>query len=75
MLPLSTAAFNGQREIAKKLINKGADLDLAVYELKETASNQLPYLSSPANRKTYDRANLGIEMINGLRPQAGRARD
>jgi len=69
MLPLSTAAFNGQREIAKKLINIGADLDLAVYELKETASKQLPYLSSPANRKTYDRANLGIEMINGLKPK------
>jgi len=69
MLPLSYAAFEGQRNLAKKLINKGADLDLAVYELKETASKQLPYLSSPANRKRYDRANLGIEMINGLRPK------
>jgi len=69
MLALSYAASEGQRNLAKKLINKGADLDLAVYELKETASKQLPYLSSPANRKTYDRANLGIEMINGLRPK------
>ncbi|MCX5841581.1 MAG: hypothetical protein NTY16_09055, partial [Deltaproteobacteria bacterium] len=69
MLALSYAALVGQRNLAKKLINMGADLDLAVYELKETASNQLPYLSEPANRKTYDKANLGIEMINGLKPK------
>jgi uncharacterized caspase-like protein len=69
MLALSYAAFEGQRNLAKKLINKGADLDLAVYELKETASKQLSYLSSPANRRIYDKANLGIEMINGLKPK------
>jgi hypothetical protein len=69
MLALSYAAFEGQRNLAKKLINMGADLDLAVYELKETASKQLPYLSELANRRTYDRANLGIEMINGLKPK------
>jgi len=67
MLALSYAAFEGQRNLAKKLINIGADLDLAVYELKETASKQLPYLSTPVNRKIYDKANLGIEMLNELK--------
>ena len=69
MLALSYAAIMGQRNLAKKLIDIGADLDLAVYELKETASNQLPYLTSPTNRKTYDKANLGIEMLKELKPK------
>lgn len=51
MLALSYAAMSGQRNLAKKLINIGADLDLAVYELKETASKQLPHLSSPLIEK------------------------
>jgi len=66
---LSFAVYNGQIDTAKILFNKGADLDSAVYGLKETASKQLPYLSYPANRKTYDRANLGIEMLNRLKPK------
>ena len=66
---LSWAAQYGQMETAKILINKGADLDSAVYKLKELASKQLPYLSSPDNRRTYDRANLGVEMINRLNPK------
>ncbi|MDO9527660.1 MAG: caspase family protein [Syntrophales bacterium] len=69
MLALSYAAMTGQRNLAKKLINIGADLDLAVYELKETASKQLPYLSSPPNRKAYDKANLGIEMLKEFKPK------
>ncbi len=69
MLALSYAAFDGQRNLAKKLITIGADLDLAIYKLKEIASKQLPHLSSPANRKAYDKANLGIEMLNGFRPK------
>jgi hypothetical protein len=68
-LALSTAAFDGQVETAKKLINKGADLDLAIYELKEIASKQSPYLSYPDNRKVYDKANLGVEMLNRLTPK------
>ena len=69
MLALSYAAFEGQRNLAKKLIKRGADFDSAVYELKETASKQLPHLSSPLNRKTYDKANLGIEMLKDLKPR------
>lgn len=69
MLPLSYAALEGHRDLAKKLIKRGADLDLAIYGLKETASKQLPYLNEPANRKTYDKANLGIEMLNELKPK------
>ncbi|HUV49574.1 MAG TPA: caspase family protein [Anaerolineae bacterium] len=68
-LPLSTAAFDGQIETAKKLINKGADLDLAIYELKEFASKQSPYLSYPDNRKAYDKANLAVEMLNRFTPR------
>ncbi|MBU4259279.1 MAG: caspase family protein [Desulfobacteraceae bacterium] len=45
MLPLSYAAFEGQWNLAKKLINIGADLDLAVYELKEGASKSEQHLS------------------------------
>jgi hypothetical protein len=69
MLALSFAALAGQRNLAKKLINIGADLDLATYELKETASKQVPYLSTPANRKIYDKANLGIDMLNEFKPK------
>jgi len=68
-LPLSTAVFNGQIETAKKLINKGADVDLAIYELKEVASKQSPYLSYPDNRKIYDKANLAVEMLNRFTPR------
>lgn len=69
-LPLSTAAFDGEIETAKKLISKGADVDLAIYELKDAASKQSPYLNSPDNRKVYDKANLGVEMLSRLTPRA-----
>ena len=65
-LPLSTAAFEGEIETAKKLINKGADVDLAIYELKDAASKQSPHLNYPDNRKIYDKANLGVEMLSRL---------
>ncbi|MBI5211837.1 MAG: caspase family protein [Nitrospirae bacterium] len=68
-LPLSTAAFDGEIETAKKLISKGADVDLAIYELKEAASKQSPYLNYPDNRKIYDKANLGVEMLSRLTPR------
>jgi hypothetical protein len=49
---LGAAAFNGQLEVAKILINKGADSDLAIYWLK----------------KSGDRGSaLGVEMINRLK--------
>jgi hypothetical protein len=53
LLPLSTAAFDGQMETAKKLINKGADLDLAISELKEIASKQSPYLRAIRTIEKY----------------------
>ncbi len=65
-LPLSTAAFEGEIETAKKLISKGADVDLAIYELKDAASKQTPYLNYPDNRKIYDKANLAVEMLSRL---------
>ena len=64
---LSFAAYNGQPETAKILFDKGADLDSAVYGLKDTAAKQLPYLDSPMNRSAYDKANLGVEMLNGFK--------
>ena len=66
---LSWAAHYGHLETAKILINKGADLDSAIYGLKELASKQLPYLSSPMNRAVYDKANLGVEILNGFKPK------
>lgn len=65
-LPLSTAAFEGEIETAKKLIAKGADVDLAIYELKDAASKQTPYLNYPDNRKVYDKANLAVEMLGRI---------
>ncbi len=67
--PLSFAAYNGQLETAKILLNKGADLDLAIYGLKEAASSNLPHLSTPANREAYNKANLGVETLNRLKPK------
>ena len=66
---LSAAVYYGQLETVKILINKGADLDLAADGLKIWASKQLPYLSFPRNREVYDKANLGAEMINRLKPK------
>lgn len=65
-LSLSAAAFEGEIETARKLISKGADVDLAIYELKDAASKQSPYLDYPNNRKIYDKANLGVEMLSRL---------
>jgi hypothetical protein len=64
---LSGAAYNGQLETTKILINKGADLDLAADGLKIFASRQLPYLAYHRNKEIYDKANLGVETINRLR--------
>ncbi len=72
MLALSTAALYDNRETARKLINKGADPDLAINELKERASMNLPYLDKRANRKTYDMANSGVELLKGLTQFADR---
>ena len=66
---LSFAVYNGQLETAKILLNKGADLDLAIYGLKELASDNLPHLSIPANREAYNKANLGVETLNRLKPK------
>ncbi|MBI5212290.1 MAG: caspase family protein [Nitrospirae bacterium] len=66
---LSYAVYNGQMETAKLLINKGADLDLAIYGLKEHASRQLPHLGNPSNDKAYDNAKLSIETLNRLKPK------
>ena len=69
---LSGAAYNGQLETAKILINKGADLDLAADGLKSFAARQSPYLAYRQNKEIYDKANSGVEMVNRLRPgQAG----
>jgi hypothetical protein len=64
---LGTAACYGQMETAKLLISKGGDIDTTIYGLKEHASINLQYLSSPDNRRAYDRANLGIELLKELK--------
>lgn len=67
LLALSSAALEGEPETARKLIAKGADPELAIYELKEVASRQTPYLNYPANKKSYDTANAGVEMLTRLK--------
>ena len=69
MLALTTAAFYDDRGSAIKLINRGASVDSATNELKDMATRNLPYLSTPANKKTYDRANAGVELLNKLKEQ------
>jgi len=61
LLALSTAAFYDSRETARKLINKGANLDLAINGLKEHANNLKEnasrissLLNDPDFRKHYD---------------------
>lgn len=66
---LSFAAFSGQLETAKILVNKGADLDSAIDGLEGHASANLPYLSSPDNRKAYDKANLAVKKLNRLKSE------
>ena len=68
---LSFAAFYGQLETAKLLINRGADLDSAIDGLEGHASANLPYLSSPDNRKAYDKANLAVKKLNKLKSGQG----
>ena len=60
--PLGYAAYYGQLETAKILINKGADWDSAIYGLKKYA------LDVPSTRQAND-ANLGVEILNGLKPK------
>jgi hypothetical protein len=68
---LSFTAFSGQLETAKILINNGADLDSAINELEGHASANLPYVSYPANRKAYDKANLAVKKLNRLKAGQG----
>lgn len=63
LLALSSAAYFENLEIASKLIKKGAKVDLAINELKELASKQLPYLDKPANKKAYDKTNAAIKLL------------
>lgn len=65
--PLSIVVLWGQHETVKKLIDKGADIDAALLDLKQFASRQLKYLRYPANKEIYDRANSGVEMLNRLK--------
>ena len=66
---LSAAVYYDQLETAKILINKGADLDLAANGLQKWASRQVRYLDYPRNREVYNKANLGVEMIDRLKPK------
>ena len=66
---LGSAAYYGQLDTTKILINKGGNLDSAIYGLKKHASQQLPHLDSPMNRTAYDKANLGVELLNGFKPK------
>lgn len=66
-LPLSYAATSANRELANELINRGANIELAINDLKELASKYLPYLDKPLNKEAYDNANQGVIFLNGLK--------
>lgn len=79
MLALSMAAVYDSREIAKKLIRKGANLDLAINEQKESASYILSLMNNPdfaehvqKLRISYDKLNSSIELLKSLTQFAGR---
>lgn len=62
-LALTYAAFEGNIELAYKLIKKGAKVDLAINEIKTIASTNEPYLDRPANKRAYDKANSAIKLL------------
>lgn len=66
MLPLSAAAFFTNRETTLKLLKKGARQELAITELNDIVTRNLPYLDSPANRTSHDKARAAIGFLNGL---------
>ncbi|MCX5721632.1 MAG: tetratricopeptide repeat protein [Nitrospirae bacterium] len=86
MFALSRAAFYGYRGTAKKLISKGANVDVSISELEAFASNasagarlNSQYLDRPANKRAYDisqinygKANAGVELLTGLKKYAKR---
>lgn len=73
LLALSTAAMHDYRGTAIKLIHKGANVDAAITELKERASMNLHFLDRPANKSTYDKATLGVELLTRLTKTAKRS--
>lgn len=70
MFPLTAAALFGYPDLAKKLISRKADPELAIAELKEIASRNVPYLDKPANKQSYEKANLGAELLVKLQKLA-----
>lgn len=67
--PLSIAALENQPLTVTMLLNKGADIDASIQDLKQIASMQVPYLSYARNRIMYDKANSAIERLNQLKSQ------
>lgn len=67
MLPLSMAAMHKSKGIARKLLMRGANADLAIAEMKERVSMNAGFLDKPANKDTYDRATAGLELLNSLK--------
>ncbi len=62
MFALSRAAFYGYRGTAKKLINKGANVDVSISELEAYDISQI----------NYGKAHAGVELLTGLKKYAKR---
>jgi len=69
-LALHTAAYLGEREKALKLVEMGANIDLAIASLKRQASKQLTLLDKPLHREIYDKSNLAVESLNGMKKES-----
>ena len=77
--PLSAAALGGQKhkETVKILLNNGADLDLAIDLLKESASKNKQLLTEASQvpglveivRGSYNKANKGIALLSQFKPR------
>ncbi len=70
LLALSNVAMHGHAPLARKLIAKGANVDLAIAALKDIAQRNTEFLDRPANKSSYDRANAGVELLSFLRTDA-----
>ncbi len=79
MLALSYAVFEGQRNLAKQLINKGANPNLAIDELNEYASKMLSimnkYVSDIAAIETGSERKVtpDPQLVNDLKLKADKA--
>lgn len=73
LLPLSTAAFYDSKAVARKLIERGANVAAALDELKTSVSVNKEFLDRPENKRTYRKASTGVALLESLKSGAKEA--